>query len=146
MKTLIILALGGLLLLLGGCTKQAPEHLLVTPQGDVIKIPVKDVNDGGVHFYTYKYKEKNINFFVRTDGKGKLHTHYDACYSCYKYKLGFRVEGSDLLCIACNLKYNLYDEHWDFIGPCSPIPLRSKVKGDFIVIKVAVVKRGQKLF
>lgn len=138
--------MGGILLLIGGCSKKAPEHPLVTPQGELIKIPVKDVNDGGVHFYTYKYKDRNINFFVRTDGKGKLHTHYDACYSCYKYKLGFRVEGTDLRCIACNYKYSLYDEVWDFIGPCSPIPLRSKVKKGFIVIKLSVIRRGQKLF
>ncbi len=110
------------LLLSAGCTKQAPEHPPVTPEGDVIKIPVNAVNDGGVHFYTYKYEEKNINFFVRTNGKGKLHAHYDACYSCYKYKMGFRVEGSEILCIACNLKYSLNDEMWDYIGPCTDPP------------------------
>lgn len=129
-----------------GCSKQAPEHPLVAPQESVIKLSVNDVNDGFVHFYTYKYNGKNINFFVRTDSRGKLHTHYDACYSCYKYKLGFRITGSDLLCIACNLKYSLYEDVWDFIGPCSPILLRSKVKKGFLIIKLSVIQRGQKLF
>lgn len=146
MKTLIMVLGSFFLLHLTGCAKQAPEHPLVVPQGDVIKILVKDVYDGCVHFYTYKYNGKNINFFVRTDSKGKFHTHYDACYSCYKYKRGFRIAGADLLCIACNLKYSLYEAVWDFIGPCSPILLRSKVKKGFIVIKLSVIRRGKKLF
>lgn len=146
MKNLAIILTSLLVMLLTGCTKQAPEHPLVVPQGDFIKISVKDVYDGCVHFYTYRYHDKNINFFVRTDGRGKFHTHYDACYSCYKYKRGFRIAGSDLLCIACNLKYSLYETAWDFIGPCAPILLRSKVKNEFIVIKLSVIRRGEKLF
>ena len=112
----------------------------------MIKIPVQDVNDGGVHFYTYKLEGRNINFFVRTDGKGKLRTHYDACYSCYKYRMGFKREGSKIRCIACNLMYDLKDVTWDFIGPCSPIPLRSKVRGGFVEIKIPIINRGKKLF
>lgn len=134
------------MLIFSGCGKDAPEHQIGVPEGEVIKIPVKDVNDWGVHFYTYKYVGKNINFFTRSDGDGRLHTHYDACYSCYKYKKGFRVEGSKIHCIACNLTYDLDEVAWDFIGPCSPVPLRSKVKGGVIIIKLDVIRRGRKLF
>jgi uncharacterized membrane protein len=135
-----------ILLLLVGCTRQAPEHTIVTPDGDNVKLPLKEVDDGGVHFYTYKHNEKNINFLVRTDAKGRLHTHFDACYACFKYKLGFRVEGTAILCIACSLKYSLAEETWAFIGPCAPINLRSVVKGDFLVIKVSRLEKGKKLF
>ena len=129
-----------------GCTKQAPEHSIVVPEDDIVKIPLKLVNDGKVHFFTYKYEGKNINFLVRTDGKGKLHTHYDACYSCFKYKMGYRVEGPDILCIACGLKYSLAEEAWDFIGPCAPINMSSTIKGNFLEIKVATLQKGAKLF
>ena len=54
--------------MLAGCEKQAPEHALVAPAGNQIKIPLTKVRNGGVHFYTYKFEGKNINFFVRTDG------------------------------------------------------------------------------
>ena len=135
-----------ILLLFAGCGRHALEHTVVAADGDVVSIPVNQVNDGGVHFYTYKFKGKNINFLVRTDGKGKLRTHFDACYSCYKYKMGFRLEGEYLLCIACGLKYRLADETWDFIGPCAPINLKSKVRGDFLVIKVSTLEKGERLF
>lgn len=135
-----------ILLVFFGCTRQAPEHTIVTPDGDKVKLPLKKVDNGGVHFYTYKLNEKNINFLVRTDANSRLHTHFDACYACFKYKLGYRVEGTDILCIACRLKYSLAEEIWDFIGPCAPINLRSVVKGDFLVIKVSRLERGKKLF
>ena len=58
--------------LLAGCERQAPERQIVVPQGDRVSIPLAAVNDGGVHFFTFKHGGKNINFFVRTDGAGKL--------------------------------------------------------------------------
>ena len=135
-----------LVLFLSGCSKQAPEHTIVHADGDVVKIPVSEVNDGSVHFYTYKFEKKNINFLVRTDGKGKLHTHFDACYSCFQYKEGYREEKPYIVCIACTLKYHLDEEIWDFIGPCAPITLKSVIKDDFIVIELTRLKRGKKLF
>lgn len=133
-------------LLLAGCSKQAPEHTIVQATGDVVKIPIEEVNDGSVHFYTYKLDGKNINFLVRTDGKGKLHTHFDACYSCYQYKKGYRVKEPYIVCIACTLKYHLDEELWDFIGPCAPITLKSSIEGDHLVIERERLERGKKLF
>ncbi len=134
------------LILFPGCSKKAPEYEFVVPDGDRVAIRISGVEDSGVHFYTYRHNEKNINFFVRTDGAGKLHTHYDACYSCFKYKLGFHVEGDHIRCIACNLKYRLSDEFWDYIGACAPIPLSSNVENGFIEIKLGDVQKGEKLF
>ena len=48
----------------------------------------KTVFFGGFHFFTYKIGGENINFFVCSVGTGKLQAHFDACYSCFKYKLG----------------------------------------------------------
>jgi len=129
-----------------GCSGQAPEHTIVIASGNVVKLPLSEVNDGGVHFYTYKFTEKNINFFVRTDGKGNLQTHFDACYSCFKYKKGYVAEGEDVVCIACRLKYNLAVEIWDFIGPCAPINLKSHIKRDWLVIELSRLEKGRNLF
>ena len=129
-----------------GCGREPPQHPEVLAQGKVIRIPVSQVNDGNVHFFTFKYEGKGINFLVRTDKNGKLRTHYDACYSCYKYKMGFRVTGNKILCIACGLTYDLGEEEWDFIGPCSPILLKSSIRGEDLVIHLERIKRGKKLF
>jgi uncharacterized membrane protein len=132
--------------LLFGCSSQAPEHTIVKPLGMEVTFPLAEVDDGEVHFYTYKKNGKNINFFVRTDGKGHLQAHFDACYSCYKYKMGYRVEGDEVVCIACNIGYRLADEVWDYVGACAPINLRSRVKGEFLVIKKSDIEKGERLF
>ena len=42
-----------LCLLAAGCSKQAPEHRIVVPAGERVRIPLATVNDGGGHFFTY---------------------------------------------------------------------------------------------
>jgi len=132
--------------LLAGCQRQAPEHPPVTAQGDRIAIRLATVNDGGVHFFTYKYAGKNINFFVRTDGTGKLQAHFDACYSCFKYKLGYVREGNQVVCIACRIGYNLDDVIWDYIGACAPINLKSRIADHHLVILRAWMEKGKRYF
>ena len=105
------------LLLFTGCENQAPEYQLVELTDDTVAIPLTIVNDGEVHFFTYKYSGKNVNFFVRTDGDGQLHTHFDACYSCFKYKEGYVHEGAEApqKCPACSHPqgyFELLAENW----------------------------------
>ena len=83
---------------------------------------------------------------MRTDGNGVLHSHFDACYSCFQYKRGFVVEGSDLVCIACRLAYPIADEVWDFIGACAPISVHSSRGDDSLVIERRLLERGARYF
>jgi len=141
-----ILILWLVVALLAGCEQQAPQHSLVAPDGNQVKIRLTKVRGGGVHFFTYKFEGKNINFFVRTDGTGKLQTHFDACYSCFKYKLGYVREGNQVVCIACRIGYNLNDVIWDYVGACAPININSRVGGDYLVIKQSSLEKGKKFF
>ena len=132
--------------LLAGCERQAPEYRVIVPDGNRVNIRLATVNNGGVHFFTYKLGRKNINFFVRSDGTGKLQTHFDACYSCFKYKLGYVREGNQVVCIACRIGYNLDDVIWDYVGACAPINLSSRIAGNHLVIKRSLLEKGQKFF
>jgi uncharacterized membrane protein len=129
-----------------GCGKLPVEHQVVEAKGGEIRIPVSAVNDGKVHFYTYRKSGKRINFFVRTDGAGRLSTYFDACFTCYKNKKGYRCEGTDLICNECNEKFRLADERWQHEGGCSPIALTSSIGKDFIIIKTADLEAGERLF
>ena len=128
-----------------GCSNLPAEHTVIKAVQGEVRIPVKDVNDGKVHFYTYKSEGKRINFFVRTDGKGKLSTHFDACYTCYKNKKGYRCEGTDLVCNECNLRFKLAEERWAHEG-CSPISLTSRTQGKDIIIRTDDLEKGGRLF
>ncbi len=144
-KTVIILMFS--LPVFSGCGSKLPaEHQLINPAGGEVKIPLRDVNDGKVHFYTYKKSGKRINFFVRTDGTGKLSAYFDACYTCYKYKKGYRCEGTDIVCNECRKKFRLADERWMNDEGCSPIDLTSRIEGGFIVIRTPDIEKGARLF
>ena len=132
--------------LLAGCERQAPEHPVVVYDGDRVKIRLATVNNGDVHFFTYKHSGKNINFFVRTDGAGNLQAHFDACYSCFKYKLGYVRERNQVVCIACRIGYNLDDVVWDYVGACAPINLKSRIVGDHLEIKRSRLEKGKRFF
>jgi uncharacterized membrane protein len=129
-----------------GCTRGAVEHPKVVAEGDVVRLDLESVDDGRVHFFTFVHDGKNVNFLIRTDGAGRLHSHLDACYSCFKYKRGFVVEDQDLVCIACRLAYHIDDEFWDFIGACAPIPIHSSIDDGDLVIDERILVEAARYF
>ena len=129
-----------------GCSKLPVEHNKVTAANNEVRIPVNEVNDGKAHFFTYKKSGKRINFLVRTDGKGNLSTYFDACFTCYKRKKGYRQEGTDLVCNECRMKFRLADEKWDNTGGCSPILLKSIIDKGYLIIKTEDIEKGSRLF
>lgn len=130
----------------GACSRGPRTHQIVRLDGDGVRILRSEVADGHVHFYTLEQDGKNVNFLVRSDGDGRLHAHLDACYACYRYKRGFVVEGSKLVCIACRFEYAISDEVWDYIGACAPISIHSSIEDDRLVIGTSVLKRAARYF
>ena len=128
-----------------GCSRQ-PEYQLVELTDEVLALPLAQVNDGDVHFFTYKFSGRSINFLVRTDGNGVLHAHFDACYGCFKYKRGYIHKGDEIICVACRLSYNLKEAVWDYIGACAPITLKSKAVGEELIIQKKHLQRGSRFF
>ncbi len=135
-----------LVLLPAGCGNQPAEHKVVTARDGAIRLPVSEVHDGKVHLFTYKKSGKRINFFIRTDGHDDLSAYFDACFTCYKHKKGYRQEGTDLVCNECNMRFRLADEHWDNTQGCSPIALKSRIDNNEVVIMAEDIEKGGKLF
>ncbi len=135
-----------ILSLSAGCSNLPAEHTVVDARNDEIRLPVKELRDGRVHFFTYKKDGKRINFFVRTDGRDNLSAYFDACYTCYKKKKGYREEGSDLVCNECNLKFKLAEEHWDTSHGCCPISIKSRMEDGELLISAKDLEKGEKLF
>jgi len=132
--------------LLGACTPAAPTHQIVLLEGDSVHISRSVVGDGRVHFFTYQHDGKNVNFLIRTDGRGTHHAHLDACYGCYRYRQGYIVENEALVCIACRLEYRLEDEVWDYIGACAPISIHSSLEDGQLVIDGSILERASRYF
>jgi len=142
MKRLLVL----IIFVLCSCSSQTPKYPVMKADGGIVKIPVKAVSDGHAHFFSFKSGGKIINFIVRTDDSGNLHSCFDACYTCYKFKKGYRVEGSDIVCNECGTKFRLADKEFKDVGACAPITLPGTIQGDFFVINASDLSRGERLF
>ena len=146
MATLRALWLAPAISLLLACGPQPPEHELIEAVGAYVRIPRAAVADGGVHFFTFEHDGTRVNFLVRSDAGGELRAHLDACYGCYQYKLGYLVEGADLVCRACRLEYPIADATWDFIGACAPIAVSASVDEDELLIPRRVLEKAARYF
>jgi len=135
-----------LLLLLPACSNQPRLYQEVQAKDNRIAIMLDEVSDRKAHFYTYKKSGKRINFFVRTDGKGTVSSYFDACFTCYKKKKGYRQEGSELICIECSMKFGIAEEKWEEKDGCNPIYLKSVIENNSLIIDTAVIEKGAKLF
>lgn len=133
-------------ILVAACDRLPPEHDIVETGTQHVRIARSEVADGEVHFYTYRYQGKRVNFLVRTDGTGQLKTHLDACYGCYRYRRGFLVEGKYLVCRACRFEYSIEDEVWDYKGACAPISIHSALDGDDLIIERSHLERAARYF
>ncbi len=135
-----------LILTFWACGRKAPEYTVLENEGEFFELRLSDESTQPVHFYTYKLNGRNVNFFVRKDCEGNIRTHFDACYSCFKYKMGYVVEGNQVVCRACRIGYDLSEPIWDFVGACVPITLSSNASGGKVRIKVRNIKKGIQFF
>ncbi len=142
----ISLLLSLIMTMLGGCSRLPAQYQTLRATDGEVRIPLKEVNDGKVHFYTYRKSGKRINLLVRTDGAGAISVYFDACFTCYKHRKGYRHEGADIVCNECSMRFRLADTTWDNTAGCSPILLKSTVSDGFIIIRAENIEKGAKLF
>ena len=138
------LTLSLVLILSAACSNLPKEHKVITAKEGIISIPVSEVNDGKVHFFTYKKSGKRINFFVRTDGTGKLSAYFDACYICYKKKKATMKKVQTLFATNASLSSGFQTRHGK--QDCSPIMFKSKLENNNLTIKTEDIEKGSKLF
>jgi len=134
------------LLALAACGPPKPKHPVVRAGGEQVRIPLASLADAPVHFFTFPAGRVNVDFLVRRDDDGALHASFDACYTCYRFGKGYRVEGPDLVCNECGTKFRIGDREWKRVGACDPISLPAAVEGDDLVVTVADLRRGERLF
>jgi len=128
------------------CGGPHSKYPVVKTDGPRLKILLKDVRDGKVHFFSFVSGKRSLDFFVRMDGADKLHACFDACFTCYKFKKGYRVDGTDLVCNECGTKFRLADETWKDVMGCVPVAIPSVAEGDYLTLSVADLQRGERLF
>ncbi len=117
----------------------------VRAQDGNVSVPLKTVEDGKAHFFAYPMGEKTITFFVMKAMDGSVRTAFDACMACNHAKLGYRQEGSLVVCNNCGMGFKPEEIGMVSRG-CNPIPLNKSIAGQMIVLRAKDLEAGAQYF
>ena len=121
------------------------RHKSLKSSGDEIHIPVKSVNDGKAHYYTYESDGTSVNFFVVKSNDEVIRAAFDACDVCFPAKKGYDQDGDVMVCKNCGRRFHTSRINVEQ-GGCNPAPLHRTVAGGDLIIKVADIASGVKFF
>ena len=107
-----------------------------------IAIPVSEVADGDLHRYSVNLENKEIRFLLFRKPDGNVVAVFDACQICGP--VGFYKSGNQIICKNCSAPINT--QSMGQSGGCNPIPLKSSLNGDQIVITQTDLASGISTF
>jgi len=114
----------------------------VTFANHAIRIPVSSVSDGNLHRFIVDDQGVHVRFIVIEMAEKSLVTALDACQICGTQ--GYYQKGSEVICRNC--ASNIVISTIGTPGGCNPVPLRSHVEGDVLVIDESALDGGVGVF
>ena len=117
-----------------------PARMLVAENSQV-RIPLSDLTDSSVHFYTADVNDAVIRFIVMHRGDGDYVTALDACEICGWS--GYRQEGQNVVCRNCGA--TIYLPSVGETGGCNPIPVKSRVDNGEVIVDLSALSSSASL-
>jgi len=105
-------------------------------------IPLSQVADGHLHRYQTTVDGTDVRFLLYQKPDGKIATVFDACEICGP--VGFYESSQGLTCKNCAAPIN--PQSVGTPGGCNPVPLKSVTTTEAVVIKLADMQAGEKIF
>jgi uncharacterized membrane protein len=115
-----------------------PAAREVALRGGQVRIPVSDVVDGHLHFFSTTVDDTSYRFIVIRKPGGDFGVALDACLICGPK--GYRQDGLNVICRNCNAA--IYIPSIGQAGGCNPIGLSSRTAGEEIVIESAAFREA----
>lgn len=121
------------------------QYKSVKGKNGEVAIPLKDVDDGKAHYFSYKADGQEVRFFVVKSPDGVIRAAFDACDVCFPAKKGYSQEGDFMVCNNCGRKF--HSTRINVVeGGCNPAPLVREVRDGTLVIKEADILPGGRFF
>lgn len=117
----------------------------VKPVNGEVAIPLKKINDGKAHYYSFNEQNNSIRFFVVKSKDNILRAAFDACDVCFPKKKGYSQAGDYMICNNCGQKFHSNQINV-LKGGCNPAPLMRKIVGNNLVITVSAIRSGLSYF
>ncbi|HKV03832.1 MAG TPA: Fe-S-containing protein [Candidatus Acidoferrales bacterium] len=108
---------------------------LLAAQDYRVRIPLSDLTDSSLHFYTADLNGTNVRFLVIHKTNGDYSVALDACQICGR--LGYRQEGPNIICRNCGA--SIYVPSIGEKGGCNPIPVRSQVAAGEVIVDLSAL-------
>jgi uncharacterized membrane protein len=114
--------------------------------GSAVTIPVSQVSDGNVHFFSTTVGGTTVKYFVVKAPDGSLRTAFNACDVCFPYKKGYRQQSAGV--VQCNNCGRVFTAASIDVqrGGCNPGPISAKVVGNNLVIPAGQLQSGVRFF
>jgi high-affinity iron transporter len=112
----------------------SPAETVVAVNNQV-RIPLSELTDQSLHFYTADVNGTVIRFLVIHQMNGDYSTALDACQICGR--AGYRQEGQNIICRNCGA--SIYAPSIGEHGGCNPIPVKSTVAGGQVIVDLAAL-------
>src|SRR5690349_3992958 len=116
-----------------------PSAQAIDPVGDIVRVPVSQVQDGAMHLFTVSAGSQTIRFMIikKPNGWGVA---LDACRICGAE--GYRQDGQNVICRHCASA--IYIPSIGEQGGCNPIGVPSHLDGGDLVIDISSLTQAAK--
>ena len=131
---LVVMSLAAEFVYTRATNAQEPAKLLVA-ENNQVRIPLADLQDTAVHFYTADVNDTVIRFLVIHLNSGDYATALDACQICGT--AGYRQEGQNVVCRNCGA--TIYLPSIGESGGCNPIPVKSRVDAGAVIVDLSAL-------
>ncbi len=129
--------------ILSACSRQV-SYPSPTQIGSDIVVDTAALELEVPQFYTYRFQNKQINFFV-IKMNDKTLSFLDACASCYPHKQGYRYENNSVVCRYCNIRFPI-SKLEKGIGNCYPIKINGRIEQGKYLIPVTTLEEAANKF
>jgi len=108
---------------------------MLTAANDQVRIPLSDLTDSSLHFYTANTGVTTLRFLVIHQTGGDYAVALDACQICGW--AGYRQEGQNVVCRNCGA--TIYIPSIGEKGGCNPIPVKSAVQNGELIVDLSAL-------
>jgi uncharacterized membrane protein len=112
----------------------SPARML-TAEDHQVRIPLSDLTDSSLHFYTADVDGSVIRFLVIHKLNGDYSAALDACQICGT--AGYRQEGQSVICRNCGAA--IYIPSIGQSGGCNPISVKSRAEGGEVIVDLSAL-------
>ena len=129
-----------------GCARDTTKYPELRARDEHVAVDLAGINPESGRFFTYRSRsDKRVDFFIYRESSGVPHAVLDACRACYRWKKGYVLDGREVVCLKCDMRFKL-DSLARGTGSCVPVALTTEQRGGLLIVPVAELEAGARFF